>query len=193
MWSHYAAQYAGAMIEFDVSHDFFKGQIDVEYRPQRPKKHVTVLTEAVEPLPLSELCIKSKDWEYEAEVRIARSLAECEQVGSAQRDFPVFVQRIPPGAIKSVVFGERTKVIDMREVVELVRETNIGLLLAAVDQAGYLFRYERIKFNKPFSEMGPMMSPRTAHIFADRQAPSGEFARWMTEHHPLSKIVNKTV
>jgi len=65
--------------------------------------------------------------------------------------------------------------------------------LAAIDDAGYAFRRERIKFNVPVSEVGPMMSPRTAHIFSDLATQGGEFARWMIEHHPLSKIVNKTV
>ena len=40
MWSHYAGQYAGAVVEFDAGHEFFAGQIDVEYRPVRPKKHL---------------------------------------------------------------------------------------------------------------------------------------------------------
>src|ERR1700738_339215 len=40
MWSHYADQYAGAVVEFDSSHEFFAGQIDVEYRSTRPRRHV---------------------------------------------------------------------------------------------------------------------------------------------------------
>jgi hypothetical protein len=38
-----------------------------------------------------------------------------------------------------------------------------------------------------------MMSPRTAHIFSDQQTQRGEFARWMVEHHPMSKVVNRPV
>lgn len=33
MWSHYADQYAGAVVEFDGPYEFFDGQIDVEYTP----------------------------------------------------------------------------------------------------------------------------------------------------------------
>jgi hypothetical protein len=193
MWSHYAEQYAGAVVEFDATHEFFAGQIDVEYRARRPKKHVSILTEAVEPLPLAELCAKSQEWGYEAEVRIARQLAECEQVGVDGRDFPVFVQKIPRDAIKSIIVGERTKIADQQEIYRIIKETKIGMLLAAVDEVGYEFRYERIKFNEPLSKMQPMMSPRTAHIFADAATQQGEFARWLVKHHPLSKIVNKTV
>jgi hypothetical protein len=32
MWSHYADQYAGAVVEFDAAHEFFAHPIDVEYR-----------------------------------------------------------------------------------------------------------------------------------------------------------------
>jgi len=32
MWSHYADQYAGAVVEFDAAHELFAHPIDVEYR-----------------------------------------------------------------------------------------------------------------------------------------------------------------
>lgn len=193
MWSHYAEQYAGAVIEFDASHDFFSGQIYVEYRTLRPRKHVNVLTEAVKPLPLAELCAKSHEWEYEKEVRIARPLVECERVGTDERGFGIFIQNIPQDAIKSVIVGERTTVADQKDIYGLLKETRIGMLLAAVDHVGYGFRYERIKFDKPYSEVGPVMSPRTAHIFLDAKTRRGEFARWLVEQHPYSKIVNKRI
>jgi hypothetical protein len=65
--------------------------------------------------------------------------------------------------------------------------------LETLGLSGFAFREERIKFGVPISKMGPMMSPRTAHIFSDRQSQRGEFARWMVEHHPLSKVVNRPV
>ncbi len=34
-WSHYVDQYAGAVVGFDGFHEFFAGQIDVEYRSTR--------------------------------------------------------------------------------------------------------------------------------------------------------------
>jgi hypothetical protein len=79
------------------------------------------------------------------------------------------------------------------EIYECVKNTRIALSLAAVDQENYAFRNERVKFNVPVSEVGPMMSPRTAHIFSQSQSQRGEFARWMIEKHPMSKIVNKPV
>jgi hypothetical protein len=53
MWSHYADQYAGAVVEFDGSQEFFNGQIAIDYRPTRPRRLVdTYLTGA--PIPVAE-------------------------------------------------------------------------------------------------------------------------------------------
>jgi Protein of unknown function (DUF2971) len=193
MWSHYADQYAGAVIEFDGSHKFFAGQVGVEYRSQRPKKHLSVYSVRDEPVPVSELCAKSDQWEYESEIRVIRCLSECEIVGEDPRGFPVYIQRIPIESIKSVILGERTKVSEQKEIYALVKDTKIALSLAAIDHSGYAFRHEQIKFGVPVSQVGPIMSPRTAHIFSDSQSPLGETARWMIEKHPMSKIVNKPV
>jgi hypothetical protein len=49
MWSHYADQYAGAVVEFDSGHEFFAGQVDVEYRPLRPMRDVSAYVSPPEP------------------------------------------------------------------------------------------------------------------------------------------------
>jgi hypothetical protein len=92
MWSHYADQYAGAVIEFDGSHEFFAAQVDVEYRSQRPRKHLSFYSVPDEPIPVLELCVKSNQWEYEREVRVIRCLSECERVGEDARGFPVLFE-----------------------------------------------------------------------------------------------------
>jgi hypothetical protein len=193
MWSHYADQYAGAVIEFDGTHEFLSGQIDVEYRPLRPKKDLSFYQASDAPIPVAELCAKSDQWAYEQEVRVIRRLAECERNGEDLRGFSVFTQNVPVEAIKSVILGERTPIPDQIEIFDLVKNTTIALSLAAIDHSGYAFRRERIKFNVPVSQVGPMMSPRTAHIFSDAVTQRGEFARWMVDNHPMSKIVNKPV
>jgi hypothetical protein len=189
MWSLYADQYSGAVVEFDETHDFFSGQIDVEYRPARPRRHLNSYLAGM-PIPVAELCAK---WAYEREVRVIRPLSECQESAKDRREFPVFVRPIPVEAIKSVILGERTTVAEQREIFGRVMDTNISLWLAAVDHSGFAFREERIKFGVPISKMQPMMSPRTAHIFSDEQSHRGEFARWMVQHHPMSKVVNRPV
>jgi hypothetical protein len=193
MWSHYADQYSGAVIAFDGAHDFFSDQVDIEYRSGRPRRRFQDYL-AGPPIPLAELCVKSQQWAYEKEVRVVRMLAECEQQAEPDlRGFPIFVQRIPINAIKSVILGERTPVVEQREIFASVMDTNISLSLAAIDHSGFVFREEIIKFAPPISQMGPMMSPRTAHIFSGLQNHRGEFARWLIENHPMSRIVNQPI
>jgi len=192
MWSHYADQYGGAVLEFDASHEFFASQIEVDYRTTRPRRDLSsYLTGS--PIPVAELCTKSDQWAYEQEVRIVRQLAACKEVGRDDRGFPVFVQQIPIAAIKGVILGERTPVEVQREIFGRVYESHVALSLAAVDHAGFSFREERIKFAVPISEMGPMVSPRTAHIFCELKSELGEMARWMIENHPSSRLVNRRV
>lgn len=192
MWSHYADQYAGAVVEFDGAHGFFAGQIDIDYRPTRPRRHVDAYLSGA-PVPVAELCAKSDQWTYEQEVRIVRALADCQDTGVVVRGFPVFVQPIPPGAIKSVILGERTPVAEQREIYARLKETDVALSLAAVDHVGFAFREETVKMAAPYSKVGPWMSPRTAHIFSDQDSGRGEVARWLVENHAMSKLVNRPV
>lgn len=190
MWSHYAEQYQGAVVSFDANHEFFAGQIPVEYVEERPKKHLDAYQ--CVPVPFAELCAKSLEWQYEHEVRIVRALHNCNKTaGVDPRGFPIFTLEIPQEAIVTVALGERTTVAQQREIYQLLRDTSIGLTLSAVANVGYGFRQEVVMF--PGKLRNPTVSPRTAHIFSDTDSPLGEMARWVIEKHPASAVVNKTV
>jgi hypothetical protein len=193
MWSHYADQYTGAIIEFDAKNAFFSGQIDIEYTEKRQRKDLN--SYLATPIPISEICVKSIDWKYEEEVRIIRKLFDCINIEKEDpRGFPIYVQKIPQECIKSIILGERTAIIDQRKIYYLVKNTEIGLSLSAIDNNGYQFRRELIKLSGPQSKLlGPVISPRTAHIFSDLKTPLGDFARFMINRHPLSCIVNNTL
>ena len=190
MWSHYADGYSGAVVRFDETHEFFSGQIAMEYRERRPKMHIRDLTNGDSPIPIAEFCVKANEWEYEQEVRVVRALRDCRCVGEAQ-GFPVYVMDVPATCIESVILGERMSVCHQRQIWELVRSMrNVSLYLYAVSNWGYEFRSEPIKFA---GSSGPIMSPRTAHIFADYSGTHGETARWLLENHPLSEMMNHTL
>lgn len=193
MWSHYADQYAGAVVEFDGGHEFFAGQVDVEYCPLRPMRDVGVYVQPVGPIPIAELCVKSEQWKYEHEVRVIRRLADCEDRGAGPRGFTVYTQQLPLACIKSITLGERTPVPEQRAIYDAVKESCISLALAAIDHRGYAFRRELIKLAAPASKLGPCISPRTAHVFSHLATPLGDAARFLIEKHPMSKIVNRTV
>jgi hypothetical protein len=194
MWSHYSDQYAGAVIEFDGDQEFFDGQIDVDYRKARVKKDISIYLHAHEPVPVAELCIKSEEWRYEDEVRIVRTLSGCNETAYTDgRGFKIFTSEIPRACIKSITIGERTPVPEQRKVYEIIKETEIAMNLAAVSDRGYELRKETIKYASPASKTGPIISPRTAHIFSHLSSPVGDLARFLILNHPMSKIVNNTV
>ncbi|ORC47407.1 hypothetical protein B2G74_19910 [Burkholderia sp. A27] len=179
MWSHYADQYQGAVVAFDADHEFFARQIEVEYVEERPKKHVDSYES--EPVPLAELCSKSIEWKYEHEVRIVQLLEDCKKTDTTDiRGFPVFTADIPQQAIASVALGERTAIPQQQEIYQLVKNTQIGLTLSAVDNAGYGFRQEVILY--PGNLRNPTLSPRTAHIFAGNGCALAELARSMIDN-----------
>lgn len=192
MWSHYAGEYSGAVIEFDEDHEFFTGLFNIEYREHRPKKDISSYLNSKLPIPIAELCVKPKVWEYEKEYRIVRNLSDCKPVGEYDV-FPVYVMDIPLEAIKSVTLGERMPVATQRDIWNKIKHTNISLNLAAIANWGYEFRNEPIKFNLPASEMNPLISPRTAHIFSELENEFGKIARWMIKEHKLSDIANHTL
>ena len=189
MWSHYANSYSGAVVKFDETHEFFSGHFDMEYSDRRPKVHIASYTDGDSPVPIAELCVKAREWEYEDEVRVVRNLVDCRCVGTAD-SFPIYVMDIPPKCIESVILGERMPVRHQREIWETVKDMKgVSLHLDAVSNWGYEFRRELLKLEG----LNPIVSPRTAHIFSNQDGTYGELARWMIEKHPLSGMVNDTL
>ena len=190
MWSHYADSYSGAVVKFDETHEFFSGRFDVKYSEHRPKVDIASYTDGDEPVPIAELCVKAKEWEHEDEVRVVRSLADCKCVGTAN-GFPIYVMHLPSECIESVIVGERMPVSHLREIWELVKDMeDVSLHLDAVSNWGYEFRREHVKLA---GMKNPILSPRTAHIFADQEGTYGDIAHWLLKKHPLSGMVNDTL
>ena len=191
MWSHYANGYSGAVVEVEESHEFFTGYFAVEYRQHRPKKDIRSYLAGDEPIPIAELCVKPKEWEYEAEVRVVRNLADCRRVHKDDgRGYPVYVMDFPTDCIKSVILGERMSISHQRKVWEKVKDADISLHLAAVSNWGYGFRKDSIK---RAGMKNPIVNPRTAHIFADQEGTYGDLARWLLRDHPFSEMMNNTL
>ena len=143
MWSYYADAYAGAVIEFDQSHDFFRGKFHLEYNAHRPKKDIRYYVSSDEPIPIAELCVKPKVWEHEVEVRVVRNLTDCKLVAETSpkpKEYPIYVMDIPPECIESVTMGERMTVDNQRRVWEMVKDQDVSLYLDAISNWGYDFR-----------------------------------------------------
>jgi hypothetical protein len=64
-------------------------------------RDVSAYVSPPEPIPIAELYAKSEQWKYEREVRVIRSLADCEDRGPGPRGFTVYTQQLPQAGIKS--------------------------------------------------------------------------------------------
>ena len=189
MWSHYADRHKGAIIEFDASHEFLEGHFAVEYRQFRPKIDIGSYLDDETPIPIAEICVKPKDWEYENEVRAVRNLSDCKCVGEAG-GFPIYTRQLPIDCLKSVILGERMGVDNQRRIFETVKNTHIFLYLDAISNWGYEFRREPICLP---GLRNPVISPRTAHIFSHQVDSVGEIARWQIKHNKFSAMMNDTL
>lgn len=187
MWAHYADEYSGAVIEFDENHEYFSGLTEVKYEKDRPIIHMNYFLEN-KTIPISNLCIKPDIWSYEKEFRIIRSLRDCKKNKAKTKKFDIYTNEIPLDAIKTVTLGERCSLESARNTYHKLKNTHVALSIAALANWKYEFRYEPIKFNEPIKNMSPMISPRTAEIFAEDKSSLGEVARYILQKHPMSKI-----
>lgn len=191
MWGHYAEEYHGAIIEFDEGHEFFNGQIPVLYKKNRPIYDFSDFYG--EKFPIADLCVKPNDWSYEREVRVARPLSMCKKNEKVLNGHPVMTMDIPLDCIRSVTMGERMPLEGQKKIWELVKDTHVGLSLAAISNWEYKFRTEAIKYQGKSGIMSPVVTPRTAGIFKDDPGHLGDLARWLEESHPASGFVNLRV
>lgn len=98
MWSHYCKYHQGICLEFDVLEDptFFTLAKPINYVSAMPLyDHLTEPNKLVEKL----IQPKSKDWEYEEEVRVIKMPSDISQNGGS-RAF-----KFKPAALKKVIFG----------------------------------------------------------------------------------------
>lgn len=190
MWSYYADSYAGAVVEFDDTHDFFSGKFRMEYRSIRPKKDISAYVCNREPVPISEFCTKPLDWEHESEVRVVRSLSDCKCIDEKDpQGYPIFVMDIPPECVTDVVMGERMSISNQRSIWKMVKSRDISLHLDAISNWDYEFRREPIRL---LGNPNPIISPRTAHIFSEEDGTLGEMARFQLQRKEWA-FVNDTL
>ncbi|MDF2529552.1 MAG: hypothetical protein K0Q57_432 [Gammaproteobacteria bacterium] len=189
MWAHYAQEYTGAIIEFDENHEFFNGQFDVKYSKYRLKLDLDQYLKEKEPVPIAEFCVKSLKWEFQEEVRIIRSLEECQKQEIKIENHYLYTKNIPIECIKAVVLGARVSDANMSEIFNLVRNSHIGLSLATVSHIGYEFKCVPIILP---GLKNLCISPRTMHMFAGKGGPLGELIGAI-EKQPLTDILKKKV
>lgn len=110
MWSHYAKNHTGIVIEFDVLEDidFFTTPLNVSYQKSyQPLDYLSDRKNAV----IRTVSLKSHLWEYEEEVRVVK-----DNFGLVS---------IAPKAIKKVYFGCEANSSDIQKVKSICRQSGL--------------------------------------------------------------------
>lgn len=144
MWSHYADEHQGIVLELDQTHEFFKSAfessnpkvgklVDVDYQEERPSK----LDKAFDLI-----FTKGFDWKYEEELRMVIPKQQCsfylnpktkriKKVGPETFDTPKFVEehqlyfvKLPPEAIKCIYVGARMQFEAIKEIAQKIEFSN---------------------------------------------------------------------
>jgi hypothetical protein len=125
MWSHYASQHFGIVVEFDEKHPWF----DRKITPSDDIRQLVRVSYVQNPHPRTwkqldgtdMLYTKDAQWSYEREWRIIRPSKDGAVIAPGVVCFDV-----PPEVVRSVIFGSRTTAALEKEVRTLVA-ANPGL------------------------------------------------------------------
>lgn len=126
MWTHYAAQHFGVMIELDTAAPLFQSftLVQVDYRSERSRivpapncefEHIVALASR-----------KSPAWKYEKEYRLIVPLSTTRKLKSGNRN--IHLLDIESKWIKSVTVGLRASIETKAEVNKLVRRPELAHL-----------------------------------------------------------------
>ena len=149
MWSHYADQHRGFVIEFDTDHPFFDQRRSdddhfhhvrkVLYSDERP---TTVLSAF---LGESTLLTKSAEWEYEQEWRMLIDLDEVSHDTVQPGDDSIYLVPVPPKAITRIILGHRMLEEQRETIVEMLttdrRFAHVEVLQAEIDEDRFALNF----------------------------------------------------
>ena len=159
MWSHYADEHRGFVIEFDATHDFFRELKQVKYRDNRDEVAGGFFGAGE-----NTFLQKSIDWSYEREWRIFDSLIchDCWFDPSTQqlkwghgrielwenKPIGMYFRQVATDAVISVRFGCRaatTEIEKWRDTIGNSPElSHISLLRAKLELDRFALRFEQV-------------------------------------------------
>lgn len=121
MWSHYANEHKGFIVEFDKEHTYFNQNKNnlaslrkVNYDAIRPEIKIDLNENQFEIF-----LTKSKEWEYEAEYRVFNKLKNADLIIG---DIHLF--RFPKDLIKSIYMGVRMEDKNKNAIIKILKNDN---------------------------------------------------------------------
>lgn len=165
MWSHYANNHAGLVIEFDEGHEFFAEQEEIPpkvsglhkviYSRERPTFETLLDTEVMDGSKEKQaewlekmFFTKSKDWEYEQEWRMIKPLKKADRIIElAEGNIHLFT--LPPGCISGLILGEKmrseTRASIVNSVAKDIDYSHLTISEAVSDSTAYAMKIRKIR------------------------------------------------
>jgi len=109
LWGHYASCSTGLALGFDPNCLKWDSKMEVDYKQERPKvqwpgENVNITPEDLEIITRGCFGVKSKEWEYEKEVRYIVPLRDCLPTGG------MYFVNYEIAALKQVLIGNRSSI-----------------------------------------------------------------------------------
>ncbi|HQZ24108.1 MAG TPA: DUF2971 domain-containing protein [Flavobacterium sp.] len=157
MWSHYAKNHEGFVIEFDPDNKFFNKKRnendafgflrEVKYSEKRPDIELIGLqkpeNEFVEFIATNILFTKSQDWSNEEELRLVIDLSTSDDKLIIKNQ-EIYLFKLPPMAIKSVFIGVNASESFKDEIKTILKKTEFShviLKYGSLDLKDYKIRF----------------------------------------------------
>jgi hypothetical protein len=152
MWSHYAREHSGMVLEFDASHPFFNPSDDPESVAGRLRKVAYSAERPAFPVFVREdedycriFFVKDDKWSYEAEWRVVRLLDEADRaLGTPGGTVHLFA--LPPECVTRAILGCRMDADVRQQLVEFLesdpRYRHVAVAQAIMDDRSFGLKIE---------------------------------------------------
>lgn len=144
MWAHYTKSHSGICIGFDYSNRFFQDYIPENDDPYRvfdivkySDERVKVPTQnSVDEVNLKIMFTKSKDWEYEQELRFLVSLGFASKK-IFHKPFDIHLLKVPHQLIKEIIVGVKTSPEEVQKIKEFCSKKSIPLYQTKISESKF--------------------------------------------------------
>lgn len=137
MWTHYANEHKGFVIEFDTNNEFFNFPQEIKYSLLRPSLKIG------KQLKKDVFFTKGEDWIKEEELRIVKDLNEASEIKEN-----IFLFKFPKKSINAIYCGCRMLNTQKNEILEIINKDknlkHIKVFDTKVPKKDYKLEFQQI-------------------------------------------------
>ena len=156
MWSHYADNHKGVVIELDSDNPFFGDSIVKNRNVKYPKKRINTKLSNISLENI--LFTKSPHWRYEKEIRIVRSIKDLNLVSNYRvydsngNNKEIYTASFPPEMVKAIYFGAENKQNNCgskyrKQIIEIIKDkySHVEVHQGELSRINYQLEFKQLK------------------------------------------------